>query len=84
VRQTEHPKRRRVGRPPAGAEPGEKVKDYPQVSLRIPPALKSQLLSLSIMQSKPQWRILVDAIECLIRDLSQSERRRLREIAKRA
>jgi hypothetical protein len=84
VAQTEYRKQRRVGRPPAGAQPGEKVKDYPQVSLRIPPALKSQLLALSIMQSKPQWRILVDAIECLVRGLSESERRRLRQIAKRA
>ena len=27
--------RRRVGRPPAG-EDGEKVKDYPQLSIRVP------------------------------------------------
>src|SRR5579871_2802985 len=37
---------RRAGRPPGGARPGERVKDYPQVSLRIPPALKSQLYAL--------------------------------------
>jgi hypothetical protein len=75
--------RRRSGRPPAGAHPGEKVKDYPQVSLRIPPTLKSQLYALGILRSKPQWRILIDAIECLMRELSESERRTVHEIAKR-
>jgi hypothetical protein len=77
-------KRRRAGRPPAGARPGERVKDYPQVSLRIPPALKSQLHALGILRSKPQWRILIDAIDCLMRELPESERRMVRKIAKRS
>jgi hypothetical protein len=74
--------RRRVGRPPGGAHPGEKVKDYPQVSLRIPPTVKSQLYALSILRSKPQWRILIDAIECVMRELPESEKRKVHEIAK--
>jgi hypothetical protein len=72
------------GRPPAGAHPGEKVKDYPQVSLRIPPDLKSQLYALGILNGKPQWRILIDAIECLVRALPESDQRRMLEITKRA
>jgi hypothetical protein len=75
-------RRRRAGRPPGGAQPGEKVKDYPKVSLRIPPTLKSQLFALSILRSKPQWRILIDAIECLMRELPESEKRRVYDIAK--
>jgi hypothetical protein len=78
----DHKKRRRVGRPPGGAHPGEKVMDYPQVSLRIPPMLKSQLYALSIIRSKPQWRILIDAIECVMRELPESEKRMVDEIAK--
>ena len=73
---------RRAGRPPGGAHPGEKVKDYPQVSLRIPPVLKSQLYALSVLQAKPQWRVLIDAIECLMRALPESEKRKVLEIAK--
>jgi len=73
---------RRAGRPPGGAHPGEKVKDYPQVSLRIPPVLKSQLYALSILRAKPQWRVLIDALECLMRDLPDSEKRKVHEIAK--
>jgi len=84
MKRGERKPRRRSGRPPAGAYPGEKVKDYPQVSLRIPPTLKLQLYALAILRSKPQWRILIDAIECLMRELSESEKRMVHEIAKRA
>jgi hypothetical protein len=73
--------RRRAGRPPAGARPGEKVKDYPQVSLRIPPVLKSQLYAISVLRAKPQWRVLIDALESLMRELTVAEKRRLRRIA---
>jgi hypothetical protein len=76
------PKRRLAGRPPGGARPGEKVKDYPQVSLRIPPAQKSQLYALSILRSKPQWRVLVDALDCLMRELPDPERREVQKLAK--
>jgi hypothetical protein len=74
--------RRRAGRPPAGAHPGEKEKDYPQVSLRIPPDLKSQLYALSVLRAKPQWRIMIDAIECLVRTLPESERRMMQKLAR--
>jgi len=33
--------RRRAGRPPAGAREGEKVKDYPQLSVRVPHEFKA-------------------------------------------
>jgi hypothetical protein len=81
ARREEKPSRR-AGRPPGGAHPGEKVKDYPQVSLRIPPVLKSQLYALSILRAKPQWRVLIDALECLMRELPDSEKRKVHEIAK--
>jgi hypothetical protein len=74
--------RRRAGRPPAGARPGEKVKDYPQVSLRIPPAFKSQLHAISVLRAKPQWRVLIDALELLVRELTVAEKRRLRRMAR--
>ena len=34
--------RRRIGRPPAGARDGEKVKDYPQLSIRLPSEVESK------------------------------------------
>ena len=34
--------KRRAGRPPAGARDGEKVKDYPQLSIRVPLEMKAR------------------------------------------
>jgi hypothetical protein len=67
----------RIGRPPAGARPGERVTDYPQVSMRLPVEIRDSLRDLSAMRSQPQWRIVCDAIGCYLRDLPAAERRRL-------
>jgi hypothetical protein len=69
-----------MGRPPAGASAGEKVKDYPQLSVRTPREAKLFLGALSLMQSKPQWRIVLESIECLRRSLSESDQRRVLEL----
>ena len=70
------PKQRpRIGRPPAGARAGEKVKDYPQLSIRLPGDVKAKLHALSLIDSRPQWRIVTDAIECYLRERSEGEQR---------
>jgi len=74
---------RRSGRPPAGAQPGERVKDYPQLSLRLPPESKAQLRALSVVKALPQWRVVLEAIDCLVRTLSEGERQLILEIVKR-
>jgi hypothetical protein len=75
--------RPRIGRPPAGARVGEKVKDYPQLSIRLPGDVKAKLQALSFIASKPQWRIITDAIDCYLRDRPESERRMVDELAGR-
>lgn len=65
----------RIGRPPAGAREGERVKDYPQLSLRVPAEVKATLNALSVVRSRPQWRVIVDAIDCYLRDRPEDERR---------
>jgi predicted DNA-binding protein len=65
---------RRVGRPPAGAREGEKVKDYPQLSIRLPAEMKARLNALSAVTGLAQWRIIVNAIDCFIDDLSDTDR----------
>ena len=67
--------RRRLGRPPSGARTGEKVVDYPQVSVRLPPEVKAKLQALSVIGRRPQWRVLADAIECCYKEHSAGERR---------
>jgi predicted DNA-binding protein len=75
---------RRIGRPPAGARAGERVKDYPQLSIRLPGEVKAKLQALSAVASRPQWRIITDAIECYVRDRSDAERRMIEELAGRS
>ena len=76
--------RRRIGRPPAGARDGEKVKDYPQLSIRLPGEVKAKLHALSLVTSRPQWRIITDAIDCFLRDRSEAERRLVEDLAGRS
>ena len=75
---------RRVGRPPAGAREGEKVKDYPQLSIRLPADVKAKLHALSLVTSRPQWRIITDASDCFLRDRTDIERRLVDELAGRS
>src|SRR5258705_5983195 len=55
--------RRRAGRPPAGARAGEMVKDYPQLSIRLPVEMKARLNALSAVTGLAQWRVFIVAIQ---------------------
>ena len=66
--------RRRAGRPPAGAKEGEKVKDYPQLSIRVPHELKARLNAMSAVTGLAQWRVIVEAINCMFHDLPDTDR----------
>jgi hypothetical protein len=66
--------RRRAGRPPAGAKAGEKVKDYPQLSIRVPQEMKARLNAVSAVTGLAQWRVVVEAINCFVHDLSPRDR----------
>ena len=76
--------RRRIGRPPAGARDGEKVKDYPQLSIRLPPEIKSKLQALSVVSSRPQWRLISDAIDCYLKGRPDVERQLVEDLVRRA
>lgn len=66
--------RRRPGRPPAGAREGERVKDYPQLSIRVPLEMKARLNALSAVTGLAQWRVVVEAIDCFLDDLPPNDR----------
>lgn len=66
--------RRRAGRPPAGAKEGEKVRDYPQLSIRVPLEMKVRLSALSAVTGLAQWRVIVEAINCFVHDLPPGDR----------
>jgi predicted DNA-binding protein len=76
--------RRRIGRPPAGARAGEKVKDYPQLSIRVPADVKAKLQALSVISARPQWRLITDAIECYLKTRTDHERLLVEELIGRS
>jgi predicted DNA-binding protein len=75
--------RRKIGRPPAGAREGEKVKDYPQLSIRLPGDVKARLEALSKVAARPQWRIITDAIDSYLAGRSEIERKMVNDLAGR-
>ena len=76
--------RRPIGRPPAGARAGEKVKDYPQLSIRLPDDVRTKLQAMSLVTQRPQWRVISDAIECYFRDRPETERQTIEDVCARA
>ena len=74
---------RRVGRPPAGAKEGEKVKDYPQLSVRVPETVKARLTAVSAVTGLAQWRVLVEAIDCYVDDLPDPDKELVDGISER-
>ena len=75
---------RRIGRPPAGARAGERVKDYPQLSIRLPNDVKAKLRALSLVGAQPQWRIIAEAIEGYLCSRPEAERQMVEELACRS
>ena len=75
-------KHSRVGRPPIGRK-GEKVSDYPQVMIRLPHETKDMLEALSGLTGTPIWRLIDQAVEAYVRQLSDAERRLLMSVRQR-
>jgi hypothetical protein len=72
---------RKAGRPPGGVN-GQRVRDYPQVSIRVPPKLYAQLASLSRSTGLSRLEIFIRAIDCYEDQLrSQRKRERRRRTA---
>ena len=70
-------KNRTTGRPPSGVRSGEKVSEYPQVTLRLPPETKAKLYALSLVTTTPQWRVVNAALECFFRERSEAEQKKV-------
>jgi hypothetical protein len=72
----------RLGRPPVGTR-GEKVSDYPQVMIRLPHDTKDVLEALSGLTGTPVWRLIDQAVDSYVRQLSDSERKLLASVRQR-
>jgi hypothetical protein len=66
---------RKAGRPPGGVD-GQRVRDYPQVSIRVPPKLYAQLATLTRTTGLSRLEIFIRALECYENSLRGQRRRR--------
>ena len=66
---------RKAGRPPGGVN-GQRVRDYPQVSIRVPPKLYAQLASLTKQTGMSRLDIFMEALSCFEGSLRASRKRR--------
>ncbi len=72
-----------MGHPPTGVRPGEKLSDYPRMTIRLPPDVRAELDAAGYVLDRPQWRVLVDAIQAYVgtgAGLNADERRRVRAV----
>jgi hypothetical protein len=72
----------RLGRPPTGAG-GELASQYPQLTVRIPPATRNALHSLSTLRRVPVWKLVDQAVLALVEQLPESERKLLKQFSAR-
>jgi predicted DNA-binding protein len=53
------------------------------VSFRLPKDVRNKLIALSKVRQQPQWRLIVDSVECYLRDLPRSERTQIARMLSR-
>jgi predicted transcriptional regulator len=69
---------RKAGRPPAGIN-GDRVADYPQLSVRVPPEVRETLIAVAALRRQPHWRIMMEALTHYVRSLPRDQRDALEE-----
>ena len=75
------PTTRKGGHPPAGIRPGEKVSDYKRLTVRLPDDVRAELDAISYVTGRPQWKVLIEAIQAFAgsgQGLTEDEQRRIR------
>ena len=70
------------GRPPSGPG-GQRVSQYPQLTIRLPAETKAKLSTLSLLTGTPIWRLIDSAVDTYVQHLPEPEKSRLGEIADR-
>jgi hypothetical protein len=76
---------RRVGRPSAGLQPGEKVYEYRRFTMRLPDDVRAELEAAAGALKRAEWRVIVDAIKAYVGSgpgLTDEERRAVRVVLK--
>jgi hypothetical protein len=68
---------RKRGRPRGGVRPGERLRDYPVLTVRVPPDTRAMFTALCARRRVPRWQMLRHLIVCFVRNLPANERRRI-------
>jgi len=68
---------RKRGRPRGGVRPGERLRDYPVLTVRVPPDTRAMFTALCMRRRVPRWLMLRHLIVCFVRNLPANERRRI-------
>ena len=76
--------RKKRGRPPGGDKPGERVVDYPQLSVRVPRAALRKLRAAATVQKLSHARVLADAIDRYLDALPPDQRTLVEGLLRRA
>ena len=74
--------KRKRGRPPAGAR-GEKVSEYPQMTVRLPAETRAKLDTLSLLLAAPIWRVIDQAINVYVTHLPKEDQEILGPLVER-
>jgi hypothetical protein len=75
---------RKRGRPRGGVRPGERLRDYPVLTVRVPPDTRAMFAALCLRRRVPRWLMLRHLIVCFVRNLPANERRRIVQRSKAA
>jgi hypothetical protein len=63
------------GRPREGVRPGERVRDYPTVTLRLPDDTRALLKAVGSHLNRPLWQTIRHLTVCFVRELPGRDRR---------
>jgi hypothetical protein len=75
---------RKRGRPRGGVKRGERLRDYPVLTVRVPPETRKMFAVLCMRRGMPRWLMLRHLIVCYVRSLPANERRRIVQRSKAA
>lgn len=73
---------KKTGRPRGGIRPGERLRDYPTLTVRVPPETRATLRALCAAKQMPAWMMIRHLVVCFVRDLPVRQRRAIVREAK--
>lgn len=75
---------RKRGRPPAGEHPGERIVDYPQLSVRVPKSTLQKLRAIGTVVRISQSKALTEAIDRYVESLPRDQQQLIESLLRRA